>query len=459
MVKKSKKSKLVYICQECGEDSPKWMGKCPSCGAWNSMIEEHVQEGPGSDASSKGTARPTSPKELRDVETAPDQRSPVPDEEFARVLGGGLVPGSVVLFGGEPGVGKSTLMLQTALAMEGWKCLYVSGEESERQIRMRADRVGKVREGVKVYGETHLEELMQELEREAPDLLIVDSVQTLYSSASDSVPGSLTQIRDCTMELIGFAKRSGTPVFLIGHINKEGGLAGPKALEHMVDTVLQFEGDRDHVHRLLRTLKNRFGSTNELGIYRMKGEGIEAVKDPSEVLMTETEEALSGVAVAASMEGVRPLMVELQALVSSAVYGTPQRTTTGVDIRRTNMLLAVLEKCCGFRLGEKDVFLNVTGGVRVDDTALDLALIAAILSSSEGRPLPEGFCFAGEIGLSGEIRPVPRMEQRVQEAARLGYRCIIGSKYGSSIQDIPNGLKFERLGKVEELYQELFART
>ena len=453
---KKKKDKVVFICQECGEDSPKWMGKCPSCGAWNSMVEERVKDdGAGEPTSGKGVGGGAAPKALSEVETSPDQRFSVPDEEFARVLGGGIVPGSVVLFGGEPGVGKSTLMLQLALEMEGWTSLYVSGEESERQIRMRAERIGKVHDRVQVYGETHLEELMKELERSSPDLLIVDSVQTLYSSSSDSVPGSLTQIRDSTMELIGFAKRTGTPVFLIGHINKEGGLAGPKALEHMVDSVLQFEGDRDHTHRLLRTLKNRFGSTNELGIYRMKGEGLEAVKDPSEVLITETDEPLSGVAIAASMEGVRPLMIEVQALVSTAVYGTPQRTTTGIDIRRTNMLLAVLEKRCGFRLGEKDVFLNITGGVRVEDMALDLALLAAILSSSEDRPLPSGICFAGEVGLAGEIRPVPRMEQRVREAERLGYRRIIGSKF-AQLPEGPGTIEWRKLGKVEELYEELF---
>lgn len=418
------------------------------------MVEERLPD-KGKEKGSSKASPAASPLPLNEVGTSPEQRSPLPDEEFARVLGGGIVPGSVVLFGGEPGVGKSTLMLQLALGMDDRKTLYVSGEESERQIRMRADRVGKAHEKVRVYGETQLEELLNELEKEEPELLIVDSVQTLYSSGSDSVPGSLTQIRDCTMALIHFAKRTGTPVFLIGHINKEGGLAGPKALEHMVDTVLQFEGDRDHMHRLLRTLKNRFGSTNELGIYRMKGEGLEEVRDPSEVLITQTEEPLSGVAVAASMEGVRPLMVEVQSLVSTAVYGTPQRTTTGIDVRRTHMLLAVLEKRCGFRLGEKDVFLNITGGVRVEDTALDLALIAAILSSNRDEPLPEGICLAGEVGLSGEIRPVPRMEQRVQEAGRLGYRRIIGSKYGGSVE-APENIRFTRLGKVEELIHALF---
>ncbi len=450
-----KKDRVVFLCQECGQDSPKWMGKCPSCGAWNSMMEERVKEkGNGKEARSKAGSAPD-PLPLSEVDSSPGQRLNFPDEEFQRVLGGGIVPGSVVLFGGEPGVGKSTLMLQLALRAEAWNTLYISGEESDRQIRMRADRIGNVHEMVRVYGETHLEELMEQLEKAPPDILIVDSVQTLYSSGSDSVPGSLTQIRDCTMELIGFAKRTGTPVFLIGHINKEGGLAGPKALEHMVDTVLQFEGDRDHTHRLLRTLKNRFGSTNELGIYRMQGEGLFPVKDPSEVLITESDETLSGVAIAASMEGVRPLMIEVQALVSTAIYGTPQRTTTGIDIRRTNMLLAVLEKRCGFRLGAKDVFLNITGGVRVEDPAMDLALIAAVLSSGADRALPEGTCFAGEVGLSGEVRPVPRMEQRVQEAGRLGYKRILGSKYGPSIESSGN-IEQRRIGKVEELYGELF---
>lgn len=450
-----KKDQVVFLCQECGEDSPKWMGKCPSCGAWNSMVEEKLKDkGGGKETRSKAGSAPE-PVALSEVDRSPGQRFDLPDEEFQRVLGGGIVPGSVVLFGGEPGVGKSTLMLQLALEMESWTSLYISGEESDRQIRMRADRIGKAHDKVRVYGETQLEELMKELEKEGPDFLIVDSVQTLYSSGSDSVPGSLTQIRDCTMEMIGYAKRTGTPIFLIGHINKEGGLAGPKALEHMVDTVLQFEGDRDHTHRLLRTLKNRFGSTNELGIYRMQGEGLHPVKDPSEVLITESDEALSGVAIAASMEGVRPLMIEVQALVSTAVYGTPQRTTTGIDIRRTNMLLAVLEKRCGFRLGAKDVFLNITGGVRVDDPAIDLALVAAVLSSGEDRPLPEGVVFAGEVGLSGEVRPVPRMEQRVQEAGRLGYKQIIGSKYGPAVE-APGKLEQRDLGKVDELYEALF---
>lgn len=450
-----KKQRTYFLCQECGEDSPKWMGKCPSCGAWNSMTEERVRTSDPADRRQK-SGPSSEPLPLDKVDLESGERYSVPDDEFARVLGGGIVPASVVLFGGEPGVGKSTLMLQVALDLDGWDTLYVSGEESERQIRMRAERVGKVHGGVRVFGETHLETLTEELERKRPDLLIVDSVQTLYSSSIDSVPGSLSQIRDCTMELIGFAKRTGTPIFLVGHINKEGGLAGPKVLEHMVDTVLQFEGDRDHTHRLLRTLKNRFGSTNELGIYRMQGEGLYPVKDPSDVLTSETEESLSGVAVAASMEGIRPLLIEVQALVSSAVYGTPQRTTTGIDIRRTNMLLAVLEKRSGFRLGSKDVFLNITGGIRVEDPAIDLALIAAVLSSNEDEPLQEGICLAGEVGLSGEIRPVPKMEQRVQEAGRLGYKRIIGSKYGPEMEEAPENIEFKRLGKVEELYELLF---
>lgn len=456
---KSKKEKEVFVCRECGQDSPKWMGKCPSCGSWNSMTEYKVRQESKSGARHPGASsgERSEPVALDRIDAEAGDRSAVPDEELARVLGGGIVPGSVVLFGGEPGVGKSTLMLQVALSCSDWDTLYVSGEESQQQIRMRADRIGKVHSSVRVHGETQLEALLEELDRKAPDLLIVDSVQTLFSSAIDSVPGSLSQIRDCTAQLIEFAKRSGTPVFLIGHITKEGGLAGPKVLEHMVDTVLQFEGDRDHTHRLLRTLKNRFGSTNELGIYRMHGEGLYPVADPSELLISERDVPSSGVAIAPTMEGVRPLLIEVQALVSSAVYGTPQRSSTGVDTKRAHMLLAVLEKRCGFRLGMKDVFLNVTGGLRIEDPGVDLALIAAVLSSNEELALPDGICLAGEVGLSGEVRPVPKMDQRVREAGRLGYKRIIGSKFGPSVEEVPEGIEFERIGRVEELYEKLFS--
>jgi DNA repair protein RadA/Sms len=373
------------------------------------------------------------------------------------VLGGGIVPGSLVLFGGEPGIGKSTLMLQLALSIDNLKVLYISGEESEQQIRMRAERVGLSHKQCYVLTETNTQNIFKQIETLEPGLVIADSIQTLHSAHIESSPGSISQIRECTAELMRYAKETSTPVFLIGHITKDGSLAGPKVLEHMVDTVLQFEGDRHHVYRLLRTTKNRFGSTNELGIYEMQGKGLREVSNPSEILISQREEVISGVAVAATIEGLRPMLIETQALVSSAAYGTPQRSSTGYDLRRLSMLLAVLEKRCGFRLGIKDVFLNIAGGIRVEDPGIDLSLVTAILSSSEDIPVPSHFCFAGEVGLSGEIRPVSRVEQRIAEAEKLGFTDIMISKYNSKGLEIKSkGIKVHLVSKVEEAFSQLF---
>lgn len=397
------------------------------------------------------------PKPVHSLEAAAHDRLPLADGELQRVLGGGIVRGSLILFGGEPGIGKSTLMLQVSLQQQGMKVLYVSGEESEEQIRMRVDRMPSRNPACMVLMETSLENILHHAAQLAPQLLVIDSIQTLATSAVESSPGSISQVRECATQLLRFAKESGTAVFLIGHITKEGTLAGPKVLEHMVDTVLQFEGDRHHVYRLLRAHKNRFGSTSELGIYEMQADGLREVANPSEILIQSHSDALSGTAIAAVLEGVRPLMVEVQALVSTAVYGTPQRSTTGYDLRRLNMLLAVLEKRCGFRLGHKDVFLNIAGGLRIEDPAMDLAVIAAILSSDQDIPVSRHMCFAGEVGLSGEIRPVARMDYRVREAARLGFGEIYISSYNKGIDPLRTGVKVQMVGRVDELLQLLFA--
>lgn len=449
------KVKTAYFCQNCGTQSPKWVGKCPSCGEWNTFVEEIVQKSTEGIKPSAGT-RMSKPRLISDLNAGDYNRIPIVDQELHRVLGGGLVPGSLILFGGEPGIGKSTLMLQLALKQLNLSVLYVSGEESEEQIKMRVERLGYDNPRCLVLMETSLENILLHLEDTQPDLLIIDSIQTLTSAGIESSPGSVSQVRECTTKLMKFAKESGTAIFLIGHITKEGTLAGPKVLEHMVDCVLQFEGDRHHIYRLLRTSKNRFGSTNELGIYEMQGTGLREVSNPSEILINAQTESLSGTAIAATMEGLRPLLVEIQALASTAVYGTPQRSTTGFDIRRLNMLLAVLEKRCGFRLGMKDVFLNIAGGIRLEDPAMDLAVITAILSSSEDLVVPSSVCFAGEVGLSGEIRPVTRIEQRVNEAAKLGFKEIYISKFNKS-SDLKNTeIKIHRIGKVEELFSSLF---
>lgn len=454
------KTKTTYFCQSCGAQSARWIGKCPSCNEWNTYVEEIVSKGddariPG--IVSTSTQRAARPLLVTEISLSQQNRLPVYDKELSRVLGGGLVPGSLILFGGEPGIGKSTLMLQVALNMKNMKVLYVSGEESEQQIRMRAERIGINNPGCYILTETSTQNIFKQIEMLEPDLLVVDSIQTLHSAHIESSPGSVSQIRECTAELLRYAKESGTAVFLIGHITKDGSLAGPKVLEHMVDTVLQFEGDRNHVYRLLRTAKNRFGSTNELGIYEMQGSGLREVSNPSEILITAREELVSGVAIAATMEGMRPMLIETQALVSSAAYGTPQRSSTGFDLRRLSMLLAVLEKRCGFRLGIKDVFLNIAGGIKVEDPGIDLALVCAVLSSNEDMPISPKVCFAGEVGLSGEIRPVNRIDQRISEAEKLGFEHIFISKYNKKGLDLKSyHIKITMVGKIEEVFSLLF---
>lgn len=453
------KTKTTYFCQNCGAQSSKWIGKCPSCNEWNTYVEEIVQKGndsktPGISTSSQRAAKP---QLVSEISLSQEHRIPVYDKELNRVLGGGLVPGSLVLFGGEPGIGKSTLMLQLALNMKKLKVLYVSGEESEQQIKMRSERIGMNNPNCYVLTETSTQNIFKQIELLEPNFLIIDSIQTLHTAHIESSPGSVSQIRECAGELLRYAKESSTPVFLIGHITKDGSLAGPKVLEHMVDTVLQFEGDRNHVYRLLRTLKNRFGSTNELGIYEMQGSGLREVNNPSEILITNRDEEVSGVCIAATMEGMRPMLIETQALVSTAAYGTPQRSSTGFDLRRLSMLLAVLEKRCGFRLAAKDVFLNIAGGIKVEDPAIDLALVCAVLSSNEDIPIPQKICFAGEVGLSGEIRPVNRVDQRISEAEKLGFEQIFISKYNKKGLDIKNyKIKITLVAKIEDVFKELF---
>lgn len=455
------KTKTTYFCQNCGAQSPKWVGRCPSCGEWNTFVEEVIQRGdevktPGLIRSS--SQRASKPQLVNEINIGKEHRIPIGDQELDRVLGGGLVPGSLVLFGGEPGIGKSTLMLQLAVNLKKLKVLYVSGEESEQQIRMRAERIGMNNDSCYILTETSTQNIFKQIEQLEPQLLIIDSIQTLHSNQIESSAGSVSQIRECASEILRYAKESGTPVFLIGHITKDGSLAGPKVLEHMVDTVLQFEGDRNHVYRLLRTIKNRFGSTNELGIYEMQGNGLREVSNPSEILISNRDEPVSGVAIAATMEGMRPMLIETQALVSSAAYGTPQRSSTGFDLRRLAMLLAVLEKRCGFRLGVKDVFLNLAGGIKVEDPAIDLAVVCAVLSSSEDIPVSPKICFAAEVGLSGEIRPVSRIEQRISEAEKLGFEQIFISKYNKKGLDIRKfKIQIQMVSKIEEVFTLLFA--
>jgi DNA repair protein RadA/Sms len=446
------KVKTVYFCQNCGSQSPQWVGKCHSCGEFNTYVEEVVQKA-GSNGSPVSSRSPKAIP-IEEINVEDRARHKVVDQELSRVLGGGIVPGSVVLVGGEPGIGKSTLMLQLALQEKNLQTLYVSGEESEQQIRMRAERVGSTNDCL-VLTETETSNIFRQIDEHNPSMVIIDSIQTLHSNVIESAPGSVSQIRECTSQLIKFAKVSQIPVFLIGHITKEGTLAGPKVLEHMVDTVLQFEGDRNHVYRLLRAVKNRFGSTNELGIYEMHGAGLRQVSNPSEILISSQEGDLSGSAIAATIEGLRPMLIEIQALVSSAVYGTPQRSATGFDLRRMNMLLAVLEKRCGFKLGMKDVFLNMAGGVKVDDPASDLAVVAAVLSSSEDMAVPRKYAFAGEIGLSGEIRAVTRVEQRISEAEKLGFEKIFISKHNPTLPD-HSGIELVRVSRIEQVFQHLF---
>ncbi|MEQ8907916.1 MAG: DNA repair protein RadA [Vicingaceae bacterium] len=449
------KLKKAYFCQSCGAQASKWIGKCPSCGEWNTYVEEIIEKGNSTQA--KPSKRKSKPIAIQEIEKSAEVRYRCPDQELNRLLGGGIVPGALHLFGGEPGIGKSTLLLQLALKWNGIKVLYVSGEESEQQIKMRAERIGIDNLQCFLLAENSLQSILQHLESEAADVVVIDSIQTLHTSLIDSSPGSISQIRECSGELMRFAKQTATPVFLIGHINKEGSIAGPKVLEHMVDVVLQFEGDRNHMYRILRSSKNRFGPTNELGIYEMQGSGLKEVKNPSEILLSNREEELSGTAIASSLEGLRPMLIEIQALVSSAAYGTPQRSATGFDLRRLNMLLAVLEKRCGFRLGAKDVFLNLAGGIRVDDPALDLAVVSAVLSSSEDFPIPSKICFAAEVGLSGEIRPVNKIEKRIQEAQKLGFEGIFLSKYNlKGLSQSAFNIELKAVGKIEEVFRNLF---
>lgn len=457
------KSKTAYVCDNCGYDSVKWLGKCPSCGAWNSFKEVSIAPELSSSARSgvsaiaKVAEKRAHSVKLSQVKTSGEKRTDTHDTELNRVLGGGIVPGSLVLIGGEPGIGKSTLMLQTVMRMPEKKVLYVSGEESEQQIKLRAERIENSTADILVICETSLENIFHEIAETGPDLVVIDSIQTIETQTCDSAPGSLTQIRECASALLKFAKQSGVPVFLIGHITKEGVIAGPKVLEHIVDVVLQFEGDRHYLYRILRGIKNRFGSTSELGIYEMRQEGLRGVENPSELLLTQNNAGLSGVAIAATIEGVRPLLIEMQALVSTAAYGVPQRSATGFDTRRMNMLLAVLEKRVGFKLTQKDVFLNLAGGIRVTDPALDLSVIAAILSSNVDTPISREICMAGEVGLSGEIRPVARIEQRISEAAKLGFKRMLVPKYNARGRNKTNNeIEIVSVGKVEDALRELF---
>jgi DNA repair protein RadA/Sms len=455
------KVKTAFFCSNCGYESAKWIGKCPSCGNWNSFVEEIIHK----DTSQKNNGwkdyhdekKPVKAVALNEIVSSEQKRIVTPDAELNRVLGGGIVPGSIVLIAGEPGIGKSTLFLQNGLLLTDKTILYISGEESEQQIKMRADRLRLQNENFYLLTETSTQVLFQEIKKIKPDLIIVDSIQTIQSPYIDSSPGSISQIRESAAEFQRFAKETNTPVFLIGHITKDGNIAGPKILEHMVDTVLQFEGDRHYAYRILRTTKNRFGSTAELGIYEMTGDGMRAVINPGEILMTQKEDHLSGIAIAATIEGLRPLLIEVQALVTQSVYGTPQRTVSGFDLRRLQLLLAVLEKKGGFHFGVKDVFLNIAGGLKVEDPSIDLAVLCALLSSYEDAPLPQLVCFAGEVGLSGEIRAVHRIEQRIAEAEKLGFEKIVVSRYNQKGLDKQKfNIEVVPMGRVEEVYRFLF---
>ena len=457
------KTKSAYFCQSCGTESAKWLGKCPSCNQWNTFVEEVVEKPntsiPNWKTNTTSTQRSNKPAVIHEIVFSEEHRLITPDKELNRVLGGGIVSGSLVLIGGEPGIGKSTLMLQVALNLPGLKVLYVSGEESEQQIKMRAERLKhSAKADCYILTETSTQNIFKQIELLQPNMVVIDSIQTLHSAHIESTPGSVSQVRECTAELLRFAKESGTPVFLIGHITKDGMIAGPKILEHMVDTVLQFEGDRHHVYRILRSVKNRFGSASELGIYEMNGAGLREVSNPSEILLSQREEPLSGITISAMLEGVRPMLIETQALVSHSAYGTPQRSATGFDTRRMNMLLAVLEKRCGFRLSAKDVFLNIAGGLRVEDPAIDLAVVVAIISSHEDMPVNSKICFAAEVGLSGEIRAVNRIEQRIAEAEKLGFEQIFISKYNKKGLDASRyHIEIKTVAKIEEVFSALFA--
>lgn len=450
------KSKTAYVCQNCGVDSPKWIGKCPSCGEWNTYVEEIVEHKTDKKLSYRENGVKAKPISIKEVEVHKESRINTGSGELNRVLGGGLVPGALVLLGGEPGIGKSTLVLQVALNIPGKKVLYISGEESHQQLKMRADRIAGENDNCFVVSETSLEASLNHARQFSPDLLIVDSIQTMSTERVESSPGSVTQVRECAAEVLRYAKESAVPVILIGHITKEGSLAGPKVLEHIVDVVLQFEGDQNHLYRIIRPIKNRFGSTAELGIFEMRQDGLREVDNPSELLLSQDIDRLSGVTVAATIEGVRPFLVEVQALVSSAVYGVPQRSATGFDLRRLNMLLAVIEKRAGFKLAAKDVFLNIAGGIKVSDPAIDLAVLCAILSSNVDLALERNVCVAGEVGLSGEVRPVSRIEQRISEAEKLGFSKIIIPKSNLKGLTKKSNIEIIPVSRVDEAFKHLF---
>ena len=456
------KMKTMYFCNNCGAESPKWVGKCPACGEWNTFVEEKVAAKPTKTMTAFGDEsgkKRTTPIKISEIKTANEARIQLPSNELNRVLGGGLVPGSIILVGGEPGIGKSTLILQNVLRIRSRKVLYVSGEESEQQLKMRADRIcsGNIDCECYIVCDTSLESIFTSIKNFNPDLVVVDSIQTIASDMLDSSAGSVGQVRECAAALLKYAKQSNVPVILIGHINKEGSIAGPKVLEHIVDAVLQFEGDRHYMYRILRGIKNRFGSTSEMGIYEMTHYGLREVTNPSEMLLSQKEEQLSGVSIGVTLEGIRPFLIEAQALVSTAAYGTAQRSVTGFDGKRMNMLLAVLEKRVGFKLAQKDVFLNIAGGLKVNDPALDLAVICAILSSNVDMPIKKGVCMTGEVGLSGELRQVTRIEQRISEAEKLGFETMIIPKNNIKGFDTSRlNLKLVEVGKVEEAFRYLF---
>jgi DNA repair protein RadA/Sms len=452
------KQRSTHFCKNCGYESVKWIGRCPSCAEWNTFVEEIVETGKKTENAAFSNFSKNAPaKRIQEILYEREQKIDLEEIELNRVLGGGLVQGSLILVGGEPGIGKSTLMLQLAVKQKRFKVLYVSGEESESQIKMRGERIGLQNENCYLLNETNVQSIIDQAEALQPDFLVVDSIQTLFSSNIDSVTGTVSQIRECTALLLRFAKESGTPVFIIGHVTKDGSIAGPKLLEHMVDTVLQFEGDQNHMYRILRSLKNRFGNTNEIGIYEMSQGGLFPVLNPSEVLVSNSDEHLSGVSVACMMEGNRPILIEVQALVSTAAYGTPQRTANGFDTKRLNMILAVLEKRCGFRLASKDVFLNIAGGIRVDDPAIDLAVVVAILSSNIDIPVPKKTVFCGEVALTGEVRIVSKLDQRIQEALKLGYEQIYIPKSNKPQELSISGIKVEQNSSIIQTVKSLFS--
>ena len=450
------KVKKAYFCRECGFEAPKWLGRCPSCGEWNTFTEEIIAKGNNTSAAAAVSTASTPPQRVSEIERSTHKRLDLHNAEVNRVLGGGLVPGSLILLGGEPGIGKSTLSLQIALTNHSLKTLYVSGEESAEQIGMRAERLGIGNEECYIYSETSLENILTQMNEYKPDVVVIDSIQTIFTDTVDSSAGSVSQIRECAAALLKYAKTTGTSIFIIGHITKDGTIAGPKILEHIVDVVLQFEGDGNNIYRILRGIKNRFGATFEIGVFEMLDNGLRAVENPSEILLSHYEEPLSGIAVGASVDGIRPYLIEVQALVSNAAYGTPQRNATGYDPRRMGMLLAVLEKRVGMKMFQKDVFLNFAGGFRVADPGLDLAIVAAVISSYYDRPIADGVCCAGEIGLSGEVRPASRTEQRVSEAARLGFKRIIVSGFLRKGVKMPKGIEVVYINNIGELPRALF---